>query len=65
MPLTRDLRAFWLIVPAPAIAVVVTLLASAAAPGADADAIRRVVVIHLDTTRADDLGCNGGIASTS
>jgi arylsulfatase A-like enzyme len=26
--------------------------------------IRRVVVIHLDTTRADDFGCNGGIART-
>ena len=26
--------------------------------------IRRVVVIHLDTTRVDDLGCYGGIART-
>lgn len=26
--------------------------------------IRRVVVIHLDTTRADDLSCNGGIPRT-
>lgn len=26
--------------------------------------IRRVVVIHLDTTRADDLSCNGGIPKT-
>jgi arylsulfatase A-like enzyme len=33
--------------------------------GADpADDIRRVVVIHLDTTRVDDLGCYGGIADT-
>jgi arylsulfatase A-like enzyme len=37
------------------------------APGTAADrrsGIRRVVVIHLDTTRVDDLGCNGGIPST-
>ena len=28
------------------------------------DEIRRVVVIHLDTTRTDDLRCYGGIAAT-
>ena len=33
------------------------------AAGPDDD-IRRVVVIHLDTTRADDLSCNGGIPRT-
>jgi arylsulfatase len=33
-------------------------------PDRSASAIDRVVVIHLDTTRYDDLGCNGGIART-
>ena len=40
------------------------LLAAALLPGAGKDEIRRVVVIHLDTTRAEDLGCYGGIART-
>jgi arylsulfatase A-like enzyme len=42
------------------------LLVSAAPPGPapDPHGIRRVVVITLDTTRFDDLGCNGGLART-
>ncbi|MHC4218346.1 MAG: sulfatase-like hydrolase/transferase, partial [Planctomycetota bacterium] len=53
-----------IIVIVAALAVLVSLVpgrGSAAVRGAE---IRRVVVIHLDTTRADDLGCNGGIART-
>ena len=46
------------------LAVLVSVLPSRGrAAGGDND-IRRVVVIHLDTTRADDLSCNGGIPRT-
>jgi arylsulfatase A-like enzyme len=40
------------------------LLLAPGAPAGHRPEIRRVVVIHLDATRADDLGCNGGIPST-
>ncbi|MEE8458385.1 MAG: sulfatase-like hydrolase/transferase, partial [Phycisphaerales bacterium] len=43
--------------------VFVLPLAGTAYPGSDND-IRRVVVIHLDTTRMDDLSCYGGVART-
>ncbi|MHC4081550.1 MAG: hypothetical protein ACYTFF_19030 [Planctomycetota bacterium] len=49
-------------------AITMTVLASLLlAPGTAAGHrpnIRRVVVIPLDTTRADDLGCSGGIPCT-
>ena len=32
--------------------------------GADPDEIRRVVVIHFDTTRVDDFGCYGSFVQT-
>jgi arylsulfatase A-like enzyme len=43
--------------------VFVLPLAGTAHPGPDTE-IRRVVVIHLDTTRVDDFSCYGGIART-
>ncbi|MHC4080942.1 MAG: sulfatase family protein [Planctomycetota bacterium] len=49
------------------IAAAGALLAAAVVPsdGDQADTrIQRVVVLHLDTTRFDDLGCNGGVART-
>jgi arylsulfatase A-like enzyme len=48
-------------------AAVAALVSFMPKPGAAADRrsdIRRVVVIHLDTTRADDFSCSGGIART-
>ncbi len=54
-----------------AICVVFAVASLAATVGLDNDKsvieghdIRRVVVIHLDTTRVDDLGCYGGIPHT-
>jgi arylsulfatase A-like enzyme len=43
--------------------VFVLPLAGTAYPGSDIE-IRRVVVIHLDSTRMNDLGCYGGLART-
>ena len=43
--------------------VFVLPLAGTAHPGSDNE-IQRVVVIHLDTTRVNDLGCYGGLART-
>ncbi len=43
--------------------VFVLPLAGTAYPGSDND-IRRVVVIHLGSTRMDDLSCYGGVART-
>lgn len=40
------------------------LLAAALLPKPSQDEIRRIVVIHLDTTRTDDLSCYGGIGRT-
>jgi arylsulfatase A-like enzyme len=49
---------------AAALAVMVSVLPAPGAAARSASDIRRVVVIHLDTTRADDFGCNGGIPDT-
>lgn len=38
--------------------------APTATDAASADGFRRVVVVHLDTTRVDGIGCFGGIAKT-
>ncbi len=48
------------------VAVLITLVATVAVggDGAACSGIRRVVVIHFDTTRYDDLSCNGGLGST-
>jgi len=40
------------------------VVASPASEGGPASAIRRVVVVHFDTVRVDDIGCYGGAAQT-
>ena len=54
-----------ILVPAAAVTLMVFVLPLAGrAVNPSDDDIRRVVVIHLDTTRVDDLGCYGGITLT-
>ncbi|MHC4615559.1 MAG: sulfatase-like hydrolase/transferase, partial [Planctomycetota bacterium] len=53
-----------IIVIVAALAALVSLMPGRGAAAVRGSEIRRVVVIHLDTTRADDLGCYGGIPRT-
>jgi hypothetical protein len=47
-----------------ALALLATLGCDRTEEGSATEDIRRVVVLHLDTTRVDGIGCFGGIAKT-